>query len=301
MMTKRFSAIIAMILCSAFLFTTGCANYEKCGAGEVVVVRKGAFARTEGGGILEKIYMPRMSKISGALVDATPLHTCVTPQLIFLDNVRVLMQAEKNQEMYFDIYAGYHLVPKNSWRIQAGFTGFAVELQKTLQESTLSVLRPLKMGIDIEAIRGSGNGGPISEFADRTAVANMLFKEWKASWIKKYGEFADCIVLDFVTVGNVDYPKKVLEATEKAVAQQYETEVLKVDRKIKDVGGQIRVKEAQAANEGFGIEAGSIKQHTLEYMGIDLIGLAMEDPNTEVTLVFELDERGNIEMFTNIR
>jgi regulator of protease activity HflC (stomatin/prohibitin superfamily) len=297
-MKRRLASIVGALITLSLL--SGCGTYEDVGLGEGGVQRLGAFLRSEGGGVDSgKVTTPGANKIADAMTDVQAYRISHTPVVITLDSLVIPMTTMKNQRLTWDLDL---LVSQDLEKLADTFVNFKnwpEQLQRVFRKAVFEVISPLDLGLDVDSL-AEGEDVPsagANSFDNRYVIAERLRARTEQLFEEDFPNFTGNFHFLGVAIKNVDYPKPVLAAFERAVAESYESHVLTVEAEIADLDGQIRVRESAADVDAFAIEAASMNRCVMDYLSIDLIERFMEDENTDVTVMIPLDESGHIEWF----
>lgn len=304
---RNFNLIALMFLLLAFAFISGCDHYTEVGLGEGAVIRKGAFIRSEGGGVQDEVVMSGTWSISGPGIDAETFHLSYTPRCICLQNMPIVMDKMEKQQLKFDCCLGFMILPDKLSTVFKEFKSYNEEITTIFRTCCLSKLSTRDMGLNLDTYQDTSKGednGPHnslnnddSNFDNREVVAQEILADFEEVFLREYSEYADCFHFIDVSVNNVDFPPEVIKKLEEPVAKLYETEYLRKHQEVLDLEGQIAVAKSNADLAAFSIEAGALTNEVINYKGMELVGDLITDPDLDVTVYIELDENGNIAWF----
>jgi|GEM_PF-4302726 len=296
---RKHQSLTLLLAIMTGMILSSCGTHESNVPGYWMVANKSAKMRTEGGGIVDTSYGIGRHQIAPAFVNAEAIRIRYTPRRLVLDNFPVVMKNANNQQMVFDITLIYRAV--NAPNIVKNFKNFPSAFERILRETSFAFLSSKHIGIRVDDAQVSFTNGkkrtkddePKNDFSNRTKLSKDLTQTFRENFKHQYGEFYEDFEIIGCFVGNMDYPPKVLAATEKAVAKAYETHVLAIEEDIARVKGQVMLKETQALNDAVTTEARSIGQEFINFRALQLLKMAIKDPEIETDLYLEVDEYGN--------
>ncbi len=296
-MNNVFRNVVRALFVVLFLSLMGCGTHESNVPGYNMVANKSAKMRTEGGGIVDTSYGIGRHQIAPSLVGAEVIHVRYTPKAIRLDSLPVVMRHANNQQMYFEITLLFRAV--DAPNIVKNFRTYPTAFERILRETSFAFLSNKRIGIRVDKTTTVNVNAQFdddetpNDLADRAQLSKSLTNEFRENFRRQYENFYDDFEIIGCFVGNIDYPKEVLAAAEGAVAKAYQTHVLSIEEEISVVKGQVLLKQTQALNDAVATEARSIGQEFINFQALELLKIAISDPEIETELYLEIDKNGN--------
>lgn len=294
---KTFKLVLMVLVSLTFIFTGCKSEYSEVGLSEAAVVNKSAWGRGEGGGIMDTSFLAGTHEVGGSRENSTTTIIPTSPRTINLATFSIMMEKMKRQVLTFDLRLTYMLNPNLIWNTYKNFKSYDQEINKAFKDASQQVLNKIDMGLKMDD--GLGNKDVKNEFADRLLIADKILNETKDIFNNRFPEYKDNFYFITTSINNVEFPKKVLETFEKAVAQRYKTYVMEIESKIKAKKNLLKKMDSESDMEAFAIEGGIVSDAVIEYISLDLVSEMVQNPEIDLVIVIEMDEEGNLIWFTN--
>ena len=299
-MKKLFVSIFILALMSS---VGSCGKFEETGLGEVQAVRLGAGFRTEGGGVVEHVLWGGTDEVAGFTTEYNSELICYTPRTD-VQRIDVVMNSMKNQQLKFDVGLDYMIMPDKGWILFSDFKSYDTEIRRKFREAALNILGGLNLNMDLdnltEGVQVTANVDEEDSFEKRDVVAKRILEQFKTSFADAYPDYNQCFYFIGATANNVEFPGEVLKKMEEAVAQQYKTAELEIEKQVRAVENDIRSAKAKSTNEASKIEAGALTDDVIDFLSLDSMENLITNKAIDMTLIIPLDERGGISWF-NVR
>jgi regulator of protease activity HflC (stomatin/prohibitin superfamily) len=287
--------ILAILAFGVIIGMTSCANYDDTQLGEVTVAKKGAFIRTEGGGVDSIARMAGCNYIADPFIEVETFDEQYTPKTINIQ-MDVVMAHMQNQSMTWNMTLNYSKNPYRYPHVFANFKTYNEQIEKVFRETCMNYLSKLDVVSDIDSLgtKGKKTGTDVENLWN---LSKEVLAQTKDNFVRQFPEFKDDFNFNFAVIANYSLPERIRTSFEKVAAQRYKTKLQSYESEKKKLEADLKTMDSDADLAAFSKEAGNVNNEVLQYYSFDLIEDFMADENTHTTIFIPMDKYGNILWF----
>lgn len=285
---------IAIMVFGVILGMTSCSHYDDTQLSEVTVSKRGAFWRTEGGGVDSLPRMAGCNKIADPFVEVETFDEQYSPKTITVQ-LSVVMVKMQNQSMDWWPTLNYSKNPNRYPHVFANFKNYNEQIEKVFRETCMGYLSKLDVVTDIDSTNTKKKG--TTDVEDLWKISQELLEQTKINFSKQFPEFKEDFNFNFVTISDYQLPGRIKTSFANVAAQRYKTQLQYYESEKGKLEADLKTMDSDADLAAFTKEAGNINNDVLQYYAFDLITKFAEDKQTHTTIVFPMDEQGNVLWF----